>query len=95
MLSVSQTPLRAFATSSTSLFATQADMPNPASNKRPAVNKTFQIYRWDPDNPSAKPKLQSYTIDLGSCGPMVLDAILKIKNELDPTLTFRWVAARR
>lgn len=24
-----------------------------------------------------------------SCGPMVLDALIKIKNEIDPTLTFR------
>lgn len=24
-----------------------------------------------------------------SCGPMVLDALIKIKNEVDPTLTFR------
>lgn len=64
-------------------------MPNPASNEKPAQNKSFAIYRWDPDNPSAKPKLQNYTIDLAQCGPMVLDAILKIKNELDPTLTFR------
>lgn len=23
------------------------------------------------------------------CGPMVLDALIKIKNEMDPTLTFR------
>lgn len=33
--------------------------------------------------------MQQYKIDLNKCGPMVLDAILKIKNELDPTLTFR------
>ncbi|KAM7271253.1 hypothetical protein ACFE04_030467 [Oxalis oulophora] len=50
--------------------------------------KTFQIYRWSPDNPS-KPQLQDYTIDLKECGPMVLDALIKIKNEVDPTLTFR------
>ncbi|GKV52383.1 hypothetical protein SLEP1_g58969 [Rubroshorea leprosula] len=50
--------------------------------------KTFQIYRWNPDNPS-KPQLQDYQIDLKECGPMVLDALIKIKNEIDPTLTFR------
>lgn len=33
--------------------------------------------------------LQSYKVDMGSCGPMVLDALIKIKNEMDPTLTFR------
>ena len=30
-----------------------------------------------------------YTVDLDSCGPMVLDALIKIKNEIDPTLAFR------
>ncbi|RWR83751.1 succinate dehydrogenase ubiquinone iron-sulfur subunit 2, mitochondrial-like protein [Cinnamomum micranthum f. kanehirae] len=50
--------------------------------------KTFSIYRWNPDNPS-KPQLQDYQIDLNQCGPMVLDALIKIKNEVDPTLTFR------
>ncbi|KAL0685551.1 hypothetical protein Bca4012_052399 [Brassica carinata] len=46
--------------------------------------KTFQIYRWNPDNPS-KPELQDYQIDLKDCGPMVLDALIKIKNEMDPS----------
>nr|CAC19856.1 mitochondrial succinate dehydrogenase iron-sulphur subunit [Arabidopsis thaliana] len=50
--------------------------------------KTFQIYRWNPDNPG-KPELQDYKIDLKDCGPMVLDALIKIKNEMDPSLTFR------
>ena len=50
--------------------------------------KRFKIYRYDPDN-SANPRYDYYTIDLDKCGPMVLDAIIKIKNEIDPTLTFR------
>ena len=50
--------------------------------------KTFQVYRWDPDN-GENPRTDSYVIDLDKCGPMVLDAILYIKNEIDPTLTFR------
>ena len=33
--------------------------------------------------------MQEYDVDLNSCGPMVLDALIKIKNEMDPTLTFR------
>ena len=41
------------------------------------------------DEPGAKPYHQDYEIDLNECGPMVLDAIIKIKNEIDPTLTFR------
>ncbi|KAG8913853.1 succinate dehydrogenase complex, subunit B [Tulasnella sp. 417] len=60
----------------------------PPAGKEPLM-KTFKIYRWNPDEPSKKPYLESYTIDLNQCGPMVLDAIIKIKNEMDPTLTFR------
>lgn len=51
--------------------------------------KTFQIYRWNPDEPSQKPRMQSYTLDLNKTGPMMLDALIRIKNEVDPTLTFR------
>ena len=47
------------------------------------------MFRYDPENPGAKPKMQNYEIDLNNCGPMVLDALIKIKNEMDPTLTFR------
>jgi succinate dehydrogenase (ubiquinone) iron-sulfur subunit len=31
----------------------------------------------------------SYYIDLNNCGAMFLDALIKIKDELDPTLSFR------
>ena len=51
-------------------------------------SRTFEIYRWDPDD-EANPRLDQYAVDLESCGPMVLDALLKIKNEIDSTLTFR------
>jgi len=50
--------------------------------------KTFKIYRWDPDQ-GGNPTIDSYDIDLDACGPMVLDALIKIKNEVDSTLTFR------
>lgn len=50
--------------------------------------KTFKIYRWDPDQ-GGNPTIDSFEIDLDQCGPMVLDAIIKIKNEVDSTLTFR------
>ena len=33
--------------------------------------------------------MENYEIDLNNCGPMVLDALIKIKNEMDPSLTFR------
>ena len=50
--------------------------------------KNFRIYRWDPDA-GDKPRVDTFEIDLDDCGPMVLDAIIKIKDEIDPTLTFR------
>jgi succinate dehydrogenase / fumarate reductase iron-sulfur subunit len=50
--------------------------------------KTFQVYRWDPDS-GENPRIDTYQVDIGSCGPMVLDALIKIKSEIDPTLTFR------
>ena len=50
--------------------------------------KTFRIYRWDPDS-GENPRVDSYEIDLDKCGPMVLDALIYIKNDIDPTLTFR------
>ena len=43
----------------------------------------------DPDKKGDRPRLQEYKVDLNTCGPMVLDALIKIKNEIDPTLTFR------
>jgi len=48
----------------------------------------FAIYRYDPDT-AVKPFMQEYNIDLKACGPMILDALVKIKDEVDPTLTFR------
>ncbi|XP_026874539.2 succinate dehydrogenase [ubiquinone] iron-sulfur subunit, mitochondrial [Electrophorus electricus] len=51
--------------------------------------KKLQIYRWDPDTPGDRPHMQTYEINLNNCGVMVLDALIKIKNEMDSTLTFR------
>jgi len=50
--------------------------------------KRFVIYRYDPDS-GDNPRMDTYEVDLERCGPMVLDALIKIKNEVDPTLTFR------
>ncbi len=50
--------------------------------------KPFKVYRWDPDSGDT-PRLDTYEVDLDACGPMVLDALIKIKNEVDATLTFR------
>ncbi|KAK5073472.1 succinate dehydrogenase complex, subunit B [Lithohypha guttulata] len=57
--------------------------------EKDAKYKTFHIYRWNPDEPTSKPRMQSYNLDLNKTGPMVLDALIRIKNEMDPTLTFR------
>ena len=50
--------------------------------------KEFRIYRWNPDD-GQNPRLDTYWVDLKTCGPMVLDAMNKIKNEIDATLTYR------
>jgi len=50
--------------------------------------KIFHIYRWDPDS-GDNPSMDTFAINLDHCGPMVLDAVIYIKNELDSTLTFR------
>jgi succinate dehydrogenase / fumarate reductase iron-sulfur subunit len=50
--------------------------------------RTFKIYRWNPED-GKNPRLDDYRIDLDDCGPMMLDALIKIKNEIDSTLTFR------
>ncbi len=50
--------------------------------------REFRIYRWDPDS-SETPRVDRYDVDLDRCGPMVLDALIKIKNEVDSTVTFR------
>ena len=50
--------------------------------------KTLQVYRWDPDT-GENPRMDSYEIDPGRCGQMVLDALIHIKNDIDSTLTFR------
>jgi len=62
--------------------------PVTANGKKPKRTKDFKVYRYNPDE-DANPRMDIYRVDLDSCGPMVLDALIKIKNEIDPTLTFR------
>jgi succinate dehydrogenase / fumarate reductase iron-sulfur subunit len=59
--------------------------PAPADAK--TVRK-FRVYRYDPDG-GEQPRVDTYEVDMDRCGPMVLDALIKIKNEIDPSLTFR------
>jgi len=61
------------------------EWPAPQGAKSP---RTFKVYRHDPET-GENPRIDSYTIDQADCGPMILDALIKIKNEIDPTLTFR------
>src|SRR5512139_1115859 len=64
------------------------DGPKAENGKRAKNTKEFRIYRYDPAD-GGNPRIDTYTVDLSTCGPMVLDALIKIKNEIDPTLTFR------
>ena len=69
-------------------------------NSRPTAGKSwpkpegaknlreFRVYRWNPDD-GQNPRIDNYFVNMDDCGPMVLDAILCIKNNIDPTLTFR------
>src|SRR6476620_5519750 len=50
--------------------------------------RDFRIYRWNPDE-GKNPRMDTYYVDTGDCGPMILDALIWIKNNIDPTLTFR------
>jgi succinate dehydrogenase / fumarate reductase iron-sulfur subunit len=52
--------------------------------------KTFEVYRYDPEDINkTNPHIDKFEIDLDNCGPMVLDALIKIKSEHDSSLTFR------
>ena len=50
--------------------------------------KKFQVYRWNPEN-TENPRVDTYWLNLEDCGPMILDALIKIKGEIDSSLTFR------
>ncbi|MFO1069003.1 MAG: succinate dehydrogenase iron-sulfur subunit [Geminicoccaceae bacterium] len=50
--------------------------------------RKFRIYRYDPEE-GQNPRVDTYEVDLADCGPMVLDALIKLKGEVDSSLTFR------
>ena len=50
--------------------------------------KTFKVYRYEPED-EKNPHVDSFEVNMDECGPMVLDALIKIKNEVDSTVTFR------
>ena len=74
-----------FALPKNSRIGTGKTHPAPPEAKRV---RQFRIYRWNPEG-GKNPALDRFEIDLDRCGPMVLDALIKIKNEIDTTLTFR------
>jgi len=88
-LCASATPLSVAARGAAAQAAAAQTGEKAAWGLRAEKHKTFAIYRWDPEKAGDKPKMVEYKVDLNNCGPMVLDALIKIKNEMDPTLTFR------
>jgi succinate dehydrogenase / fumarate reductase iron-sulfur subunit len=50
--------------------------------------RTVHVYRWEPDS-GDNPRMDTYEVDMNACGPMVLDILIRIKNSIDSTLTFR------
>jgi len=79
---------RSLSTSTESAMKSQIDTTHQQSPELQRI-KYFKVYRWDPEQENQKPYLSTYPVDLDDCGPMVLDALIKIKNEQDPSLTFR------
>ena len=59
--------------------------PHPAKAK---VEREYRVYRWNPDD-GANPRIDTYYVDTGDCGPMILDGLIWLKNNVDATLTFR------
>ncbi|MGR4001402.1 MAG: succinate dehydrogenase iron-sulfur subunit [Alphaproteobacteria bacterium] len=54
--------------------------------------RKFSVYRWAPpeeDAEAERPRLDKFTIDTSRIGAMVLDALIHIKDKIDPSLTFR------
>ena len=71
---------------------TQVQISGPATTKSgPAAEARmlhFQIYRYDPDR-DARPRMQSYEVRLQPTDRMLLDALMRIKAEVDDSLAFR------
>jgi succinate dehydrogenase/fumarate reductase iron-sulfur protein len=58
---------------------------NPHTDKE---GQEFQIYRYNSES-GERPKVEKFFVDRKKCGGMILDALIKIKNEQDSSLTFR------
>ena len=76
-----------------SLFSLPANSKVDEGRSWPLANiaarlKRFRIYRWNPEGEET-PTMDTFEIDRDDCGPMVLDALIKINDQIDPTLSFR------
>jgi succinate dehydrogenase (ubiquinone) iron-sulfur subunit len=81
--------LRRFAPSAARMGARQTSFATPSVQARNfSAMQSFKVYRYDPES-GERPAMVTYDIDLQKCGPMILDAVLKIKDELDSSLALR------
>lgn len=70
------------------LFTTQKD-DHLSHNSLKGKTVSVEVYRYNREEGNKQPYIQTYQLETDKCGPMVLDALIKIKNEIDPTLSFR------
>lgn len=63
------------------------EFPQNLTQEQKKTMKKFEIYRFNPD--TGTEEFTSYYLNLKECGPMYLDALIKIKDNIDPTLSFR------
>lgn len=74
----------------TTTAASHLSQAQPAvSDVKPSQFMPVSIYRWNPDEEGSKPRMDTYDVDINDCGPMVLDVLLKVKDDLDSGLTLR------
>ncbi|MEL7029569.1 MAG: succinate dehydrogenase iron-sulfur subunit, partial [Pseudomonadota bacterium] len=57
-------------------------------DKAGAKIRKLKIYRWAPET-GENPRWDTFEVNVNEHGPMVLDALIHVKNTIDPTLTFR------
>lgn len=62
--------------------------PNVNAKNKATNTRKFIVYRYDPAS-GENPRTDTYEVDLDNCGPMVLDALLKIKDEMDSSVALR------
>ena len=57
-------------------------------NGAAANMRRVQVYRWNQES-GKEPQIDTFEIGGEIAGPMVLDVLIKIKDSIDSTLTFR------